>query len=316
MKIYQNAGFSNPLSTPGRDVNGFGAAVQATSHGIRSGPANNDGHERIRPMCVDALRWGDSAIMIVAGWDWRDESKPIHSPGHMYSDRNRKPDVEHTANQAEQVIHDWRFGGGLDGNLTIEIAGELDLTDIWKGRKLSGYYDFAMRVYDRVRSLSSEVKIVTGSTSNFRQRPRFKRSRRGFEVLECLHDMGFPKDTLQGVHPYRNDLPPGLYHNWDRQGAFNVLRGLLDGRKIAITEMGWHSRGDWTNQQIAGFVRDEINSWREFGADCYVHYQIQDGRKPNNTGEGGFGAFENHEDGLTPKPVATVLREERNKGEV
>lgn len=313
MLIYQAAGFSMPLADAPPVM---GEGVRFTSAGIRTGPANNDGHEWIRPLAIDALNHGDVAIFIVAGWEWRDDSKPEHSPGHLIQDRKRPIDFAHTANQAQQIIHDWRFAGGKDRNLTIEIGNELDLTDVWRRGKLGKFPALVMQVYNAVRELSDEVKIVTGSVSNFRKRPNFWRSRRGFEVLECLRDAHFPRDTLQGLHPYRNDLPPGLYHDWHRDEALDVLRGLLDGRKVAITEMGWYSGGNWTDDQIAGFVHDEIAAWRDFGADSFVFYQLQDGVRPDNSGEGGFGAFTNHVDGFEPKPVSNVLADERVKGDV
>lgn len=300
MKLYSNAGFSNPLHPVHKQ------AVEETAHGIRTGPANNDGHERINPLVHDAASFG-TAVMIVAGWEWRDESIPTHAPGNLVQDRETRPDLAHVSNQCENIVQAWRDAGADDSGLTIEIGNELDLTDCWKGRKLRDFKDYVMTLYGRIRGLSPEVKIVTGSTSNFRKRPRFKWSRRGYEVLRCLSEMNFPDDTLQGLHPYKNDLPPRQWHDWGYEEGLDILRDLLGRRSLAVTEMGWHSGGDWNDDQIADFINAEIRAWREFGADSYVHYQLQDGPKPHNLGEGGFGAFTNLADGFARKPVASVL---------
>jgi hypothetical protein len=302
MKLYSSAGFAN-VNHPV-----IGQGVVETAHGMRTGLANNDGHDRIAALVEDALRWGDSHVFIVAGWDWRDESKPDHTPGAIYGDRKTRPDVVHIGNQAINLINDWRRAGGKDENLTIDVGNELDITDTWRGRKICEFRDFFLHVYDRIRSTSAEVKIVSASSSNWRKKPQFWRSRRGYETLKALRDMKLPADTLQGLHPYRNDLPFHEWHDWDHTEGLEVLRDVLDGRTVAITEMGWHSRGNWNDEQIADFINAEIRMWRDFGADSFTYYQIQDGPKPDNSGEGGFGAFTSLRDGFSPKPVARVLK--------
>jgi hypothetical protein len=86
-----------------------------------------------------------------------------------------------------------------------------------------------------------------------------------------------------------------------------MLRTVLRGRRVAITEMGWPSGERWNDDEIAGFVRDECKKWISFGAECYTHYSVEDGPKPNNHGEGGYGAHTNLADGFGMKPVAGVL---------
>lgn len=305
MRLFVVAGFSNLLEYK------FIPKTQVIAHGIRTGPAVNDGHERIEKLVENTLEHFKEAIFIVGGWDWRDESIETHHPGNLYQrrDANLKDMTEHLANQCTQIISNWRYFGGEDSNLWIEFGNELDLTDTWK-HDIDGFYRTAMTSYETIRSLSSSVRFITGSTSNFHRKPKYQcwRSPRGWEILKKLREFDWPKDTYQGLHPYRNDLPHEQWKHWkDWNEALQRLDYILNGRRVAITEMGWHSGSKWDDFQIAEHINKEIGAWIKVNAGCYVHYQIQDSPKPANVGEGGFGAYTNIDDGLEPKQVQTVL---------
>ena len=71
--------------------------------------------------------------------------------------------------------------------------------------------------------------------------------------------------------------------------------------------MGWTSGEKFSDGEIATFVGAELKMWADFGARCFVPYQIQDGAKPDNSGEGGFGVYTNLNDGFEEKLVARTL---------
>jgi hypothetical protein len=243
----------------------------------------------------------DEAIFIVGGWDWRDAGKLV---------QKRNADLEplkvHLASQCKSLIAEWVNSGAQPSKLWIEIGNELD-GSYWKNH-LDAYHRTALTCYERVRSLSGEVNFITGSTMNLNKEFSWKRG--GYEVLDDLCALSWPMDTIQGLHPYRG---PGRY--WpsfpNEEAALEALEKILSGRKLAITEMGWASGTGHDDDLIAEMTRVETTMWKRFGAVCYTAYQIQDAPKPNNHGEGGFGAFSSVADGLTEKPWAAAVKEAR-----
>ena len=297
MKQLVTAGFGDPLPPK------FVDPVRGVATGIRTGPAVNDEHDRVAAIVKDAKKNFDDSIFIIGGWDWRlpDGSLEQRRGANLLEN----PGKEHLSNQCNDVVAVWRQNGGDLSRLWIEIGNELD-GSYWK-RNIDEFHELAMHCYDRVRSLSADVKFVTGSTMNFNKGLLWKDE--GYEILEDICRTGWPADTYQGLHPYRGDEGLGWPSFDDTEDAQFALRRMLKGRKVAITEMGWSSGGNWTDEQIADFMRVEVKDWERFDAGCFVSYQIQDGKKPHNTGEGGFGAYINHEDGLDPKPVKFALED-------
>lgn len=298
MRLFVNAGFNNPLARV------LWPKVNSIAHGIRTGPAVNDGYTEISVLVANALTVAPEAIFIVGGWDWRRPN------GSLYQRRDF-PLVERSGNlaiQCQRIVGMWQCMGRKDENLWIEFGNELDITPGWN-KDLEDFYRAAMLSYAAVRELSSEVKFITGSTSNFdRKSWGCWRSPRGWETLKKLSQFDWPADTYQGLHPYRNDLTTDQWKSWkDWSEALDRLSYLLNYRKVAITEMGWSSRGKWSDLRIKDFVFREIFKWKDFGAGCYVHYQMQDAPRPNNRGEGGFGAYTSSADGLAEKYVRSAL---------
>jgi hypothetical protein len=120
--------------------------------------------------------------------------------------------------------------------LWIEIGNELD-GSYWKNH-LDAFRRTAMTCYERVRSVSQEVRFITGSTMNYNKEIAWKRG--GYEVLHDLCRLAWPMDTIQGLHPYRGGGRFWPSFNSERD-ALSELREVLRGRKLAITEMGWAS---------------------------------------------------------------------------
>lgn len=301
---FVNAGFSQVLPLE------FVEPCQYVARGIRTGPAVNDLDDWVRRLVQDTKRHFDDAIFIVGGWDWRRED------GSIYQDRkavlnDRK---DHLANQCAQIVHDWREADGDESRLWIDFGNELDLTPPWKN-DLDGFFRTAMASYQAVRGMSDTVNFITGSASNFNRQPGgICRSPRGLKILKELSKFDWPSDTFQGLHPYRTQSWQSTWPTWGgTDEALLALRDVLKGRRLAITEMGWPSGGKFSDSEIAAMSRAEIEMWRdEFGAACYCHYQIQDSTRPDNIGEGGFGAHTAFADGLKRKPVAVVLHNQRN----
>lgn len=304
MKIFVSAGFSSPIPSP------IAKAAQLIAHGNRTSLAVNDGHDWVDTIVTDAAKRFETSIFLVGGWFWRRED------GSLYQQRDANlladPGKEHLANQCDSILHVWQQRGRSIGDCWIEIGPEVD-GSYWK-KHLDQFHELAMFCCERVRSISPVVPFVTGSTMNF-NRAKYCWQKSGYKILKELCRLDWPSDTLQGLHPYRTDLPQNEWPSWDDwDQAQNKLTRVLRGRKVAITEMGWHSNTGFSDEQIAAFTAKEIQAWEEYGAACYDHYQVQDEPAPNNAGEGGFGAYTNMIDGLKPKPVQSVLRaaKERN----
>lgn len=302
-RLFSSAGFSEPLNDE------LAAGVLFTSEGIRTGPAVNDAHEWVEKIVADAARRFVSSVFVVGGWDWR------RPDGTLFQRRDANlledPGKEHLANQCASILHVWKKNGRPLETCWIEIGNELD-GSYWK-RNLDEFHELAMACYDQVRLVSGDVPLITGSTMNFNWAGFWKKS--GFEILDELCELDWPGDTLQGLHPYRTDHRQDSWPTWDSSAeALEKLRDVLRGRGVAITEMGWYSGGKFSDAEIATFVGAELKMWNEFGAYCYVDYQIQDGPQPENSGEGGFGSYTNLHDGFNPKLVAATLADWKERG--
>lgn len=294
-----NAGFVYPIDD--RHVEG----VNYTSVGIRSGPCVNDPHEPIDAIVKKAAQEFGTSLFIVGGWNWRNPEIPPHQEGHVFEKRDANllldPGKEHLANQCASILAVWKQSGREYRDCIIEIGNELD-GSYWK-YNIGEFFDLAMHCYDRVRSVSTEVPFVTGSTMNFNKEPLWKKG--GYEIFCDITEYPWPADTLQGLHPYRGDGRG--WPSWDSDAeALAELRRLLKGRGIAITEMGWESRSGHSDEKIAAMVAQELQMWNDFGAWCYVHYQIGDSKNGSDPGEW-FGAYTSLEDGFQKKPVAETL---------
>lgn len=299
MRLYSCAGFSHPLTDT------VASGVSSTAEGIRTAIACNDHHDWIDTIVTDAATRFETSIFVVGGWDWRaaDGTLSQRRDANLLDD----PGKEHLASQCASILAIWRRRGRSYGSCWIEVGNELD-GSYWKAH-LDQFYKLAMHCYDRVRAISLDAPFITGSTMNFNRAP-YPWQRRGYEVLKKLCRLDWPRDTLQGLHPYRSKCRQDQWPTWDSSiAALAKLTAVLHGRGVAITEMGWPSGGAFTDDEIATLVHDELAMWDAYGAHCFAPYQIQDEPIPWHTGEGGFGIFTNIEDGFDEKPVACVLRD-------
>lgn len=303
MILLSNAGFVYPIDD--RHAEGVGY----TAVGIRSGPCVNDPHEPIDAIVAKAAKLYETSLFLVGGWNWRNPEIPPHQPGHVWDDRDANllehPGKQHLANQCASILDVWKQSGREYKDCIIEIGNELD-GSYWK-TNLDEFFELAMHCYKRVRSISDEVPFVTGSTMNFNKAGSiFCWKKSGYEIFRELNNLSWPSDTWQGLHPYRGDGRG--WPSWDSdRDALEEIRDLLKGRGLAITEMGWASMTGHSNDKIALMVAQELQMWKDFGAACYIHYQIEDGAIPNNGSEGGFGAYTNIADGFAQKQVAETL---------
>lgn len=300
MILLSCAGYVYPLDE--RQVEG----VRYTSVGQRTGPCVNDPHEPIAAIVQRAASLWKTSMFIVGGWDWRNTAIPPHQEGHTYNQADKNlledPGKEHLANQCASILAEWKQSGREYRDCIIEIGNELD-GSYWK-HNLDHFFELAMHCYERVRSVTPDAKFITGSTMNFNKEPLWKKG--GYEIFCELVDFPWPADTWQGLHPYRGGGRE--WPSWDSdKDALEEIKHLLNGRGLAITEMGWASRTGHSDTKIAAMVAAELQMWKDFGAECYAHYQIQDGPIPDNAGEGGFGAYRSMEDGFEKKPVAETL---------
>lgn len=287
-----SAGFGEPIPE------NFQAKLRHVAHGPRADIAVNDHHEPIDLIVRNVKSFCDTSAFVIGGWSWRGDD------GRIYQKRNENlaPMKDHLANQCRSTLAAWRQHGGRDRDCIIEIGNELD-GSYWKNN-LDEFFETAMTCYNAIRQMSKETPIITGSTMNFNKEPLWKKG--GYEILDELCDLKWPKDTWQGLHPYRGGGRE--FPSFDSiEKALAELKKVLRGRPVAITEMGWASRTGHSNEKIAEMMRLEIEMWHLFGAMLFCFYQIQDAPIPENKGEGGFGAYTNAEEGLTAKPVVEPL---------
>jgi hypothetical protein len=97
-----------------------------------------------------------------------------------------------------------------------------------------------------------------------------------------------------GYHQYR-DKPSQPHDGFATRAAeIAALREIAQGRQIAMTETGysdglpkrsawpcsWFAKGR-TEDQVAEYLRAEIEFAGQVGAECCVTYQLNDGAGPN-----------------------------------
>jgi len=104
-----------------------------------------------------------------------------------------------------------------------------------------------------------------------------------------------------GYHQYRETDPTKPLQGYVSRGEeFTVLRSVAGNRPLWMTECGWHTAprksGWWIfgrswrydDTQVEQFLQMEIRLNEEYGAECFVVYQLNDGPNPKN-GQDRFG---------------------------
>ena len=295
MKLFECAGFAEPLPTR------LASAVRKVAIGIRQTIAVGDQHAMVDRIVGNVARQFDESIFLVGGWDHRGFGGRLMQKRHAdVSDMSG-----HFADQIRSIFHVWMQAGNDPAKCWIEFGNELDGSH-WE-RDPDGFFRVASVCYRKVREISPQAPFITGSVMNFNRGPLWKK--RGYEVLRDLCKFDWPLDSIQGLHPYRQEGREWPSFASDKS-ALAALTNLLDGRRVAITEMGWRSGEQHTDEHIAEMMGEEIEMWRNYGAVCFCHYQIQDG--PTRKDDDAYGAFVPGKAGLEPKPVAAVLGEQRS----
>jgi hypothetical protein len=142
--------------------------------------------------------------------------------------------------------------------------------------------------------------------------------RRSLDYLEkALSVFTEPLDErmIIGFHPYRPEKSFEESRE-DIEENLGRLRGMIDGRRFAVSETGWHSAPQrwgtwpcthevqWNDEQIAGFVEWDLDFWQRAGSELYCYFQLNDGPNENDP-EHCFGIRDMEG---RAKPVADVIR--------
>ena len=198
---------------------------------------------------------------------------------------------------------------GLADHAVLEAGNEEDL----RGKRWANDpYGWSMLVQD-VSSIAwdhnNALRVVSGGVSSL--------SKDAMRWLERSKVREVP--AYIGYHQYRETGPREPLSGYrSREDEFNRLRDVAGGQGFWCTECGWHTsqrkKGWWiwsrtwsyTDEQVADFLREEIELNHNAGAHAFVTYQLNDGPDPNND-QDRFGI--RRTDGSL-KPSAFVLDEE------
>lgn len=281
------AGFGEPVTPFWFD------RVERTTFGIRQDiPAGADA-EYIRKLVREVAERDAGGIFMVGGWSFLREGELIHD-----RDAPRAPRSD-TVQQARQLAHEMRTAG-LEGRGMVEIGNEIDLDPAYK----NDVGEFEALVSECIPAIRKrgDFPIVTGSVSNIDLK---NDGARGPKMLRRLCELGFPADTIQGIHPYRTGVEPWVFRGFDSPAhMLDWLRGVLAGRRFGVTEIGWNN-GEftvkkglfkketkrWSQGDVAAFADWELNFWKEAGSVVYAWYQIRDAEPGNEHEDAQFGEF-------------------------
>jgi hypothetical protein len=189
--------------------------------------------------------------------------------------------------------------------VVIEVGNEEDLRGKRWARDPAGWAALVANVL-AARVEGAWGRVVSGGVSSL--------SRQAMGWLERSR----VRDLRVGVgyHQYRSTPPAKPLDGYaSREDEFRALRDAAGLCKAWMTESGWNTakrtsgcwpfRKTWsyTDEQVAQFLRVEMDMNAEHDAQCFVTYQLNDGPNPKN-GQDCFGV--RRTDG-TLKPSAEVL---------
>ncbi len=199
----------------------------------------------------------------------------------------------------------------------VEIIGEPDWAwEVAGGREgADGWGAFVAASAGVLWSIAPRIKVISGGITTT-DRKRLDFLARGAQR--------FPAGVIVGYHTYRTTQEPWVA--WPgfatRHDEMLRLRQIAAGRRIFMTEVGWHTApskvGGWlcnalnigcktvqyNDAQVAEFALWECRFNAAEGADGVSYFQLNDGPNPNAY-EHRFGI--RHENGVL-KPVAEALR--------
>lgn len=282
------------------------------AHGIRQEIPNGVHAQPVNKLVEELSHSGTAAVLHVAGWLWGDVDGT-----NIHKDEHRKPSPEATYGIAAQTL--WAVRQyGLE-HAYLESGPELNIDPVFK-KDLGLLEEHCWAAWEAIQKSDRKVPLIAASVSNLTR----KGGMRSLEkwVARC------PKDWWIGIHPYRTRGPlekqPELFEGFGSSGQMlTTLKDVLDGRKFALTEAGWHNGeqkykggplnlctrvSQYGQAEVATWARWDIGFWREAGAELYTWYQIRDGEPDAPHHDAHFGAY--YADG-TPKLVAHTLQQEK-----
>jgi hypothetical protein len=160
-------------------------------------------------------------------------------------------------------------------------------------------------------SENPDIEIIAGGICGLHKRS-LKYLKRVFDAYY------FPRKVIVGFHPYRTDKSFSESKK-EIEEAFAEFRQIVgDGRRFAVSEIGWHSAIQKTNgflpcrrkefrftdQDVADFAERELAFWMSQGAEALCWFQLNDGTNEFNP-EDCFGIRD--KDGRR-KPAANAIR--------
>jgi hypothetical protein len=171
-----------------------------------------------------------------------------------------------------------------ESSCAIEAGNEEDLSGKRWARDPLGWARLVADVSIIAQS-HGRIQVVSGGVSSL--------SRHAMGWLERSRVRDLPVGV--GYHQYRSTPPGEALDGYAlRQDEFRALRDASGGRDVWMTESGWHTakrtsgcwpfRKSWsyTDEQVARFLRVEMDLNEESGAKCFVTYQLNDGPDPVN----------------------------------
>ncbi len=238
------------------------------------------------------------ALIIIGGWMRWGGDNPVAARGFA-------PPVDAIGLEAKHAARILLRSKMPVDFVSWEIGNEPDLSE-WKSPR--EFAEFVRRGAEGIWEVIPTATVVVGGVSNVNRNG-------GAKYLDAICSAGVDARMILGVHPYRSDRAPDeAPKGW--KSVDDVFRWLKSKeRLIWVTECGWHTSPQkrrsgpfgiwsknvqWSDYDVAKFVRLEMSLWENAGAGLYAYYQINDGENKLDP-EQNFGVryFD-----LTPKPVA------------
>jgi len=189
--------------------------------------------------------------------------------------------VAHAISSAAVAMH-------ATNHVVLEVGNEEDLGGKRWSRDPVGWAALVRDVQDIARQHSAlcgsgPLAVVSGGVSSVSRQAMgwLERSR----VKELGVDIGY--------HQYRSTPPEKPLDGYkSRDDEFRTLRDVAGERKLWCTESGWstaphkggmfHRGFSYTDVEVLHFLREERELNKNFGAESFVVYQLNDGPDAHN----------------------------------
>ncbi|MHA2337479.1 MAG: hypothetical protein ACXACX_09255 [Candidatus Hodarchaeales archaeon] len=272
-----NAGFGLPIG-----VNLLDEILSLNYDGIRQDIPMGSTEIYIHKLLKEISDSDCYAVLILGGWMHRKSNKEIVD---LY--RKNPINFREVFRMADKLSHEIK-GFGIAHRVWIEIGNEPDLTNDFSKDPMR-FASYVSMLYGRLVKSCPELKdrVIAGGVSNLRKKT-------GYKYLRDYAHQSLPDQIIFGIHPYRTEVKPeDPFDKWERinDAVWDVKQHVLKGRKFAVTEIGWHSAiqqkcGGWfkprmeyefSDDEIAKFIKWEMNFWKKEGSELFAWYQLNDG---------------------------------------